>query len=359
MYRTSFDPVRHGFRFQNGAIAWTRVPLPFNKVLCGGMIYAAMDYYLNGTPVPPDDEPPEIDSLLNDYIYNRQLDAHKNTVGRFLNGWTTWAGGMDPIWQDSVGWAGSGDNFGKLMASMACQRPAVLCLIGQSATRGHHVLAIGCEQPDSSNGQLAIRLYDPNVPMKTVELRSTMGIAGYRGPVGFKHTSGEVWRGYFVDVGYARKKPWRLTRDNWRFCTGCKGLFLNGESGRPCPAGGWHAGADAWNYVVRIGANTSGELGWRRCLACQQLYFGGDAGPGGRCPVGSRHTCKESENYSLRRQPINHRSTDKVVEEGGWRRCQKCAVLHYVGPGGLSSRCPTGGGHEAAGNSYWLDKISA
>jgi hypothetical protein len=366
MPRTSFDPTKHGFRFKNGEVAWTRVPLPFGKVLCGGMAYAAMDYYLNHLPIPADPQPPAIDSLLNNYLYDRQLDAHKNTVGRFLGDWLTSDDGWDPLWQDSSSFRGAGGNYGKLMKALGALKPAVLCLIGQSAFRGHHVVAIGCDPPDPSSGALTVQLYDSNHPMKVVELASTTGIPGYRGPVGFKHsTTGEVWRGFFVDDGYRKQSPYTLMKDNWRFCTRCKGLFWGGPTPRPgdCPPGGLHAPAPAWNYALRFGPMTKCEEGWRRCLSCQQLYLGGDKGPTGHCRsgAGGRHSCSRSEEYSLRLGPLdtNLHRTNKLVEEADWRRCKKCEVLYYEGPGGLASSCAGGAGHVDAGTQYWLDKVSA
>jgi hypothetical protein len=66
---TSFNPSVNGFRFINtfggeDIIRWGG--------LCGGMVYAAMDYYRHGIPLPQQFFTPANRTVLQSYLYNRQ-----------------------------------------------------------------------------------------------------------------------------------------------------------------------------------------------------------------------------------------------------------------------------------------------
>lgn len=91
--RTEFEPDRHGFHFANSFSttvlpSWGWGPLRTPRLalggLCGGMTFAALDYYFAGRPVPthqPGDFPPPgvppPGSRLRDQIFRR----HLNSVG--------------------------------------------------------------------------------------------------------------------------------------------------------------------------------------------------------------------------------------------------------------------------------------
>jgi len=90
---TAFEPDVHGFHFPNSFSttllpSWGWGPLRTPQIalggLCGGMTFAALDYYFAGWPVPthsPDDYPPPgvppATSRLRDAIFRR----HLNSVG--------------------------------------------------------------------------------------------------------------------------------------------------------------------------------------------------------------------------------------------------------------------------------------
>ena len=52
MPKTTFDPKLHGFHFSNSDIKWT-IGLTEGKALCGGMAYAALDYFILRSTIPP------------------------------------------------------------------------------------------------------------------------------------------------------------------------------------------------------------------------------------------------------------------------------------------------------------------
>ncbi len=54
---TSFRPEHHGFRFPNNFTSPVTLPISFAPSLplpglCGGMSFAALDYFFAGVPVP-------------------------------------------------------------------------------------------------------------------------------------------------------------------------------------------------------------------------------------------------------------------------------------------------------------------
>ena len=77
-----FRPSQHGFAFTNdfkgdalgGMGASLGMPSRFG--LCGGMSFAAADYYLAAKAVPPDTRPPVQGTSLYNYIYARQAASN-------------------------------------------------------------------------------------------------------------------------------------------------------------------------------------------------------------------------------------------------------------------------------------------
>ena len=77
---TGFDPLVHGFRFNNAFPPHPHIqlPTPFGRIrigdakngLCGGMVFAALDYFHAKQPVPETKKPPSGD-ILFDYIVKR------------------------------------------------------------------------------------------------------------------------------------------------------------------------------------------------------------------------------------------------------------------------------------------------
>ena len=88
MPKTTFDPKLHGFHFSNNDIKWTiglqEAPLAEGKALCGGMAYAALDYFIARSTIPPVVNAPVEGTPLHKYIYDRQTAAHVNTIPKFV-----------------------------------------------------------------------------------------------------------------------------------------------------------------------------------------------------------------------------------------------------------------------------------
>lgn len=80
-----FTPARNGFRFTN---SWSGEPLrridlklasiPIGKAsngLCGGMVYAACDWFEAGRPIPDAPVAPDDGSVLRSYVIDRLIDS--------------------------------------------------------------------------------------------------------------------------------------------------------------------------------------------------------------------------------------------------------------------------------------------
>ena len=82
MPATGFVPSRNGLRFRNAfppgpVLSLHSIGLPQVGIgnardgLCGGMVFAALDYYDAGRPVPPEATPPQVGSPMFRYLVRR------------------------------------------------------------------------------------------------------------------------------------------------------------------------------------------------------------------------------------------------------------------------------------------------
>jgi|SRR5262245_16982871 len=77
MPATQFQPSKHGFHFSNNDLKLSKHG---GFPLCGGMAYAAIDYFVNGMTIPHDIEAPLDGTPLNNYLFGRQAVAHLEYV---------------------------------------------------------------------------------------------------------------------------------------------------------------------------------------------------------------------------------------------------------------------------------------
>ncbi len=142
--------------------------------LCGGMAFAARDYFEAKRP-PPDDTTAPGEGPLLDYLCDRLFDSFDLPLGpaRYLelmspllsDGETLWSRmGLGP---HGRGWRMVRDEWPKVRADIDAGHPAPLGLIKVKSTdprrlkEDHQVLAYGY---DLVAGILTLRLYDPNQP---------------------------------------------------------------------------------------------------------------------------------------------------------------------------------------------------
>ena len=179
---TEFLPSKDGFHFINlfppvpGVVI--RTPLgnlnigDASKGLCGGMVYAALDYFNAGLSIPADDHPPSNGELF-DYIVKRLLTSFDLPFG-IIN----YVELMNPRYPDGVSTAG---RFGttpygrawrmirqewpiikaRIDSGQACPLGLVLIKSADLAQLGqnHQVMAYGY---DVAGDELTLYIYDPN-----------------------------------------------------------------------------------------------------------------------------------------------------------------------------------------------------
>lgn len=189
-----FLPSVHGFRFAN-SFHGSPSPIPLGGLdvrlgapehygLCGGMSFAAADFFLAGRAVPRDDREPRAGSTLFKYLRDRQtasLGPKMQLIGTFGR----WMSAPDE------GLSGTRSatllNLPAMLETLAAGRPVVLGLVyvryannrGSAARAGtpwenHQVLGIGTERVA---GGVTLRVYDPNYPLRDdVRIRCDLAI---------------------------------------------------------------------------------------------------------------------------------------------------------------------------------------
>ncbi len=202
---------RHRFRFINSFQLQFPVfmNLPYagminiNEItfgLCGGMCFAALDYFHANRLPPLFQTPQEIDPKFFGFLCDRQLDSLKVfTVLKFME-WMV-------IDEKQIVTRVKRYEIPKLRRLLQKGEPAVLGLVRvrgvQSPTQNHQVLAISYEL-DPALEQLSIFLYDPNHPHLNPFIRFFMGKSA-TAPL-FIQSTGEPLFGFFI-IPYRFQKP--------------------------------------------------------------------------------------------------------------------------------------------------------
>jgi len=136
--------------------------------LCGGMSYAALDFYKAGLPIPwlgEQGERPQSGSRLRGYLWRRQLQSFARDIDRFLvwivylNWIPNWLKG-GPSWLSKE----TREEWDKLKAFIDGGSPIPLGLVRNTISPFdcHQVLALGYDELDDI--RRVIYIYDPNCP---------------------------------------------------------------------------------------------------------------------------------------------------------------------------------------------------
>jgi hypothetical protein len=336
---TTFNAARHGYHFSNNQIQWQWWGPISGYTLCGGMVYSALDYFLNGLGIPTDKTAPTVGGTLQSYIYERQKRAHQNTLPRYG---ITAHEGPDP------------EQVRQLNFYLGRGMPIPIFLYNLETEHAHHVLATAC----TDDAIPFIQVYDPNIPEFNSLLAPFNG--GY-----WESSTGQLWTGFFVDYGYDKQTPPVLNcEQQWRWCSRCQGLFYIGYGIMgTCPSSddggpaGPHVMSGSGNYGLPLDTG-SGEPNWRWCGQCSGLFFGGVAGSGGICPTGGPHQGK-GRSYNM---AMGVSSPSGL--QGGWRWCRVCQAMYFNG-GGSKGICPatnpallSGFGHDIANSpEYFIPQL--
>lgn len=193
MPTTRFQAGQHGFAFR-GCLVRTSVALPAGMQLavrgrCGGLAYAALDYFYSGLAVPGGPHPaPE--PWLTDYLSRRFLHSFSlpSTV-RFA----LWAMAGD----ESVARTTWGHEIPRLCRAIDSGYPVILGLVrarrlADALVASRQVVASGYEL-DAATGALCLSVYDAETPGQEVVLTLSESAP-------WVHASNEErpWRGLFV-----------------------------------------------------------------------------------------------------------------------------------------------------------------
>ena len=208
MGSTSFRPETHGFRFPNHFVnVVARLPRGAKLTTngrCGGMSFAALDYFVAGVPTPTTPDLPTDGETLGVYLLRRQLESFlTNTALRFM-WWTVMpdhADGTIP----GVAELTRAQELPRLRARIDSGETSVLGMIAAHrwqdvGRRNHQVVAYGYQ--DNASGGTDIHIYDPNTPAAvttlTVEPDGTGVLADNRD---------QPWRGFFVHTYLPAQPP--------------------------------------------------------------------------------------------------------------------------------------------------------
>lgn len=211
---TSFNPAEHGFKFAN---TFQGVDASYRYGgLCGGMVYASMDYFRARKPIPPQTYKPANRTPLQSYIYGRQNDA---AMVNQLDKWMELQ--INPFgWRDNefYEWGLKGTGGGRieeLRGLLDARNPAPLGFYegGVKDYSGnnygdHQILAVGYSMGryrgdlGKNKQDFKILVYDPNHPGWTLTMVPDVSRACY-----FYVENGTARRTYFVDRKYSPKTP--------------------------------------------------------------------------------------------------------------------------------------------------------
>jgi len=216
---SKFSAMEHGFRFANsfdvGAslrVALLRKKYSENNTngipygLCGGMCFAALDYYHANKKVPSFARVEDISPVLFDYLFARQLDTLKYGI---LAKVVIWTARRD----DSLARSVAAFEVKKLRDRIDKREPAALVLIRapklEKLKNNHQVLATGYDY-NAQTKDLVIRLYDPNYPYDPEHPQDSMtlqlNLAAPGAGLHMTHPRYGAVRAFFV-LDYAARKP--------------------------------------------------------------------------------------------------------------------------------------------------------
>jgi hypothetical protein len=171
MSNTNFNPSKHAFKFENtfenqvkvlglSSLPWigSKFEMETNG-LCGGMAFAALDYYHSNRPTP---DVTSANSTLREYLLKRQLDSFKYRDSWRFYRWTRRS-------NSTIVPKTLENEIPKAKESIDKGIPVVLGLVGATRIRdigddNHQVVCYGYDE--DASGKTTLYVYDPNCPPK-------------------------------------------------------------------------------------------------------------------------------------------------------------------------------------------------
>lgn len=254
--RTAFDPATDGFLFDN------RFRNQFTRDietagLCGGMVYAALDYFAEASRQRPVQWfRPAQGTPLRQYLYDRNVHQITSSLDRWVELGVNPGGARS---EEFFSWGLEGSpsgQFERVKASIDAGRPIPLGLQGcgpdccgpngDQCSGNHVVLAIGYEEgagPDDNR----ILVYDPNFPQQTLTLEPRRGVPGgpfYTYPEYEGRTNAEGvaldqrWLTYYADMNHTPRRPPEGPRETYPADGDVHGVVLSFTTGADDLRGG-------------------------------------------------------------------------------------------------------------------------
>lgn len=343
-----FLPSTSGFHFSNATFSSVpllnidvlghKIPIgDASKGLCGGMAFAARDYFEANISIPPDTTAPS-SGVLFDYLVRRLFDSFNlflppppapipllkffDPLPPFGPGPATYAWLMNPDLPDhetvasNVGVAPHGrawimikEVWPKIQADIDCGRLSPVALV---TVKTHDLLQMGQNHQVLAYGycldgtDLAIKIYDPShTHDDAVTLSLSIENAQHTTPVAYSDGR-DVWC-FFQPVHIPMFPPCGVeSQSDWRWCHKCQGLFYAGGQSvaGSCPVGGQHEKMVSGNYTLaHDSAAAVGQSDWRWCHKCHGLFFSGGQEHRGSCPAAGQHEKGLSGMYTLGHTP--------------------------------------------------------
>lgn len=211
---TRFNPETMGFRFTNRFKTVTGLFDITTAGLCGGMAYAALDYFKSGISTPTQDYVPSQGTALERFLYDRQVTA----LTAHMDKWVELHG--NPLGarnSEFFNWGLQGTGGGRLeelKAKIDAGTPVPLGLKSLSGdpSADHVVLAYGYDM-GRYKGDLGaykedfkIFLYEPNYGARKITMIAKPDQQMYC----YVENPDDCWRTYFVQQNYAPKTPPRI-----------------------------------------------------------------------------------------------------------------------------------------------------
>lgn len=222
-----FLPGTSGFAFPNafprkpvrsiGIPGVVSVPIgDASNGLCGGMVFAARDYFEAGRPPPDDTEPPSGGPLF-EFIVDRLFDSFDLPLGpaRYLKLMSphlpdgeTWLSRLG-IGPHGRAWLMVREEWPKIRADLDAGHPSPIGLVRVRSSdpfdlkENHQVLAYGY---DLDGPMLTMRLYDPNRPRRN-DVTLSLGIADPNAPTPVRTFPAGPRVFAFFRVPYTRSAP--------------------------------------------------------------------------------------------------------------------------------------------------------
>jgi len=208
MPRTGFTPQQHGFHFDNDFVNKVATLPGFGQIetrgRCGGMAYAALDFYHAGVPVPADTTLPPDGSPLSDFISRRLLDSFLVPSAIQFVSWTLHSDHSTWFFKGVTRWTRE-DQLPRLRGFLDRGQPVPLGLVGARDLRdvgdgNHQVVAYGYDL-DQGTRTTRVQIYDNNTHDQEVVLT-----ADPSSPHIHASNRRTPWRGLFVQ-SYTRVAP--------------------------------------------------------------------------------------------------------------------------------------------------------